>query len=269
MAELTLRERRILATAAAGLMVAVVLAALAGWQWRLADEQKTIANTQRARAEAALSAAAKTADTLVFDLAQDLRNRTGMPLNLVRLILERVQNLQRQLAQAGERTPELISLEAAALDELAALYLDQGDPAAALAISERSRDILQGLADALPNYRWLKRDTAIAWNKIAQALFYYDPNALIHGVFMANLEDGRVKMPRAITGFIEAEDVMEAVSGGVKNNALDPTGKFLYAANQGSNSVVPFAIHSDGTLTPTASPITANQPSFVGFAVVE
>jgi len=70
-----------------------------------------------------------------------------------------------------------------------------------------------------------KRGWPIAWNKIAQTLFYLDPNALIHGVFMANLEDGRVRMPRALTGFIEAEDVMEAVSGGVKNNAIDPTGK--------------------------------------------
>jgi CRISPR-associated protein Csb1 len=65
----------------------------------------------------------------------------------------------------------------------------------------------------------------IAWNKVAQTFLYFDPNALIHGVFMANLKDGRVRVPRAITGFIEASDVMEAVSGGVKNNALDPSGK--------------------------------------------
>jgi hypothetical protein len=157
-----LHARRILAATAAGLIVAVVLAGLAGWQWRLADEQKTIANTQRTRAEAALTAAAKTADTLIFDLAQDLRNRTGMPLDLVRLILERVQNLQRQLVQAGDRTPELISLEAAALDELASLYLDQGDPATALAVSERARDILLALIEALPKYLWIRRDAAIA-----------------------------------------------------------------------------------------------------------
>jgi tetratricopeptide (TPR) repeat protein/energy-coupling factor transporter ATP-binding protein EcfA2 len=156
------RERRSLAATAAGLIVAVVLA---GWQWRLADERYT----QRARAEAALTAAAKTADTLIFDLAQDLRNRTGMPLDLVRLILERVQNLQRQLVQAGDRTPELISLEAAALDELASLYLDQGDPAAALAVSERARDILQKLIETLPNSLWIRRDAAIAWNKIGDA----------------------------------------------------------------------------------------------------
>ena len=65
----------------------------------------------------------------------------------------------------------------------------------------------------------------IDWKKVAAALFHFDPNALIHGVFMANLLDGRIKIPRAITGFVEALDVMEAVSGGVKNNPLDPTGK--------------------------------------------
>jgi tetratricopeptide (TPR) repeat protein len=156
------RGRRVLAATAAGLIGAVLLAGLAGWQ-------KTIANTQRARAEATLTAAAKTADALIFDLAQDLRNRTGMPLDLVRLILERVQNLQHQFVQAGARTPELISLEAAALDELASLYLDQGEPAAALAVSERARDILQKLIEALPNLLWIRRDAATAWNKIGDA----------------------------------------------------------------------------------------------------
>lgn len=63
------------------------------------------------------------------------------------------------------------------------------------------------------------------WKKIARALFYYDINSLLHGVFLANLEDGRVKIPRAISGFIEADDIREAVSGGVKNNPIDPTGK--------------------------------------------
>jgi CRISPR-associated protein Csb1 len=63
------------------------------------------------------------------------------------------------------------------------------------------------------------------WRNIAKTLFKYDPNSLLHGVFMANLEDGRIKMPRALTGFIEAEDVREAASGGVKNNPLDPSGK--------------------------------------------
>lgn len=78
------------------------------------------------------------------------------------------------------------------------------------------------------------RGQPLNWKKIAAALFYYDPNALLHGAFMANLEDGRIKVPRALTGFIEAEGVREAASGGVKNNLLDPTGK-IRAVNYDEN----------------------------------
>lgn len=80
------------------------------------------------------------------------------------------------------------------------------------------------------------------WKAIASAVFAFDPNSLIHGVFMANLEDGRVRLPRALTGFIEAVNVYEAVSGGVKNNPLDPTGK-IRAANYDKDvySNVPYA----------------------------
>lgn len=63
------------------------------------------------------------------------------------------------------------------------------------------------------------------WRKIAKALFKYDVNSLLHGVFLANLGDGRIKVPRAMSAFIEARNVREAVSGGVKNNPIDPTGK--------------------------------------------
>ncbi|MBI2569088.1 MAG: type I-U CRISPR-associated protein Cas7 [Candidatus Schekmanbacteria bacterium] len=65
----------------------------------------------------------------------------------------------------------------------------------------------------------------VDWRKVGTALFFYDVNALVHGVFLANAEDGRVKVPRALSGFIEATAVREAVSGGVKNNPIDPSGK--------------------------------------------
>ncbi len=63
------------------------------------------------------------------------------------------------------------------------------------------------------------------WKKVAKAVFKYDVNSLIHGVFMANLEDGRVKLPRILSSFIEAENIREVSTGGVKNNPIDPTGK--------------------------------------------
>jgi CRISPR-associated protein Csb1 len=64
----------------------------------------------------------------------------------------------------------------------------------------------------------------LSWPRIARGIFQLDPNSLLHGVFMANFEDGRIKIPRALTGFIEAENVREAHSGGVKNNPIDPSG---------------------------------------------
>ncbi|MHB1492080.1 MAG: type I-G CRISPR-associated RAMP protein Csb1/Cas7g [Thermoplasmataceae archaeon] len=65
----------------------------------------------------------------------------------------------------------------------------------------------------------------IDWNKVASTLFYFDVNSLLHGTFLSNLDDGRIKVPRAISGFIEAENIREVSSGGVKNNPIDPTGK--------------------------------------------
>ncbi len=70
-----------------------------------------------------------------------------------------------------------------------------------------------------------KKHMPLNWKNIAAALLRYDVNSLLHGVFLANLDDGRIKVPRALSAFIEATGVREAVSGGVKNNPIDPSGK--------------------------------------------
>ncbi|HZO46767.1 MAG TPA: tetratricopeptide repeat protein [Xanthobacteraceae bacterium] len=191
------RQRRILAATAAGLVVALALAGVAGWQWRVAAEQRQLAEIQRARAANSLAAATRTTDTLIFDLAQEFRRRTGMPVDLTRLILERVQGLQRQLSEAGERSSDLLRLESAALDELASLYLDQGDIKAALQASERGRAILQAMLDADPGNQPLKRELGVALNRIgdarlalgeaAEALASFEPAfALIGAIAAAN-----------------------------------------------------------------------------------
>lgn len=62
--------------------------------------------------------------------------------------------------------------------------------------------------------------------KLAATLLKYDTNALLHGVFLAKKEiaGGRMRLPRALTAFIEADSVNVAASGGVKNDAVDPSG---------------------------------------------
>ncbi len=82
-----------------------------------------------------------------------------------------------------------------------------------------------GFQQAFKSRSGYAKAAPLDWQKIAAAVFHFDPNTLLHGVFLANLEDGRVKIPRLLSGFIEASGVQEVVSGGVKNNPIDPTGK--------------------------------------------
>lgn len=61
--------------------------------------------------------------------------------------------------------------------------------------------------------------------RIANAIFRYDANSLLHGLFLVGIES-RIRMPRALTAFIEATNVREAHSGGTKMDPVDPTGKW-------------------------------------------
>ena len=62
--------------------------------------------------------------------------------------------------------------------------------------------------------------------KLTQALVKYDVNSLLHGVFLAKkqLAGGRLRVARALSAFIEADNVQVAPSGGVKNDHVNPKG---------------------------------------------
>ena len=62
--------------------------------------------------------------------------------------------------------------------------------------------------------------------ELARVLLEFDTNALLHGVFLAkkDLAGGRLRLPRSLSAFIEAEDARRAASGGVKNDSVDPSG---------------------------------------------
>lgn len=61
---------------------------------------------------------------------------------------------------------------------------------------------------------------------LAKVLLRFDANAVLHGVFLAKKElaGGRLRLARSLSGFIEARDVKVAASGGVKNDAVNPSG---------------------------------------------
>lgn len=90
--------------------------------------------------------------------------------------------------------------------------------------------ILEGkdsrVLDALKQELAAMEEGPVDIRKLASVLLRMDPNALLHGVFLAksDLAGGRLRLPRALSAFIEAEDVNEVQSGGVKNDHVNPSG---------------------------------------------
>ena len=62
--------------------------------------------------------------------------------------------------------------------------------------------------------------------ELAKVLLEFDTNALLHGVFLAkkDLAGGRLRLPRSLSAFVEAENASVAASGGVKNDSVNPSG---------------------------------------------
>jgi CRISPR-associated protein Csb1 len=75
----------------------------------------------------------------------------------------------------------------------------------------RSADF-KPIADAI-NYR--KDNRFSVRDQLVPVLLKYDINSLLHGTFLEEIA-GVIRLPRALSGFIEATDVKMASSGGVK-----------------------------------------------------
>ena len=83
-----------------------------------------------------------------------------------------------------------------------------------------------------------KNEGLVDRHGLARAIFEYDCGSLIHGCFLSNdkvklkqgdrngvaLAGGRLRVARALSAFIEADDVRVAPSGGVKNDHVNPSG---------------------------------------------
>ena len=80
--------------------------------------------------------------------------------------------------------------------------------------------------DELKNRLASMAEGRVDFRELAKVLLKFDVNALLHGVFLAkkDLAGGRLRMPRAISAFVEAIDAQVAASGGVKNDSVNPKG---------------------------------------------
>ncbi len=75
--------------------------------------------------------------------------------------------------------------------------------------------------------------------KMTDAIFWFDPCSLIHGVFLEKL-DGRMRVTRALSGFIEAANVRRVESGGVKVDHVLPSPRKAGLDAKGGFGNVPY-----------------------------
>jgi CRISPR-associated protein Csb1 len=75
-------------------------------------------------------------------------------------------------------------------------------------------------------------------DKLVKALLKFDPNSLLHGVFLEKIA-GVIRLPRALTAFIEAGEITVAASGGAKVDRVRPAkGEEGKTAKEGFGNVI-------------------------------
>ena len=127
----TMRQRYWVGGSLAVAIVAIGLAVFA-------EISRREAQKERDRAERTLALATSTANGLVFNLAQKIRDVVGEPASTMKDILDRSRQLQEQLYSSGESTPALRYSQGAALDEVAKTLLTLGDTKSALDTAKQS-----------------------------------------------------------------------------------------------------------------------------------
>ena len=167
------------------------------------------------------------------------------------LLLESVQSMANRLEQVclEDDTSKLVGV----LDGMPFITVTQDNKTITNSIlaSHRASSayILEGEDKSMENeikkQLGLEKNTEVnleTMSKLHEFLFARDPNSLLHGIFFAKKElvGGRLKIPRALSAFIEATGVNEVVSGGAKIDTVNPGTDDTQNAKEGFGNV-PFS----------------------------
>jgi tetratricopeptide (TPR) repeat protein len=156
-------NRRVARGAVAGLVVALVLVAVAGWQWRVAQHQRDLARKTVALATDA-------ANGLVFDMADKFRNVFGVPAATVKDILGRASDLQEKLLTVAGASPKLRLSQAHALIKTSETLLDLGETKSAMSVATEAQTITQDLTNKHPENTDYRRALAEADEAVGNVL---------------------------------------------------------------------------------------------------
>lgn len=190
------QQRRALRLAWSAASSLLILAGLAGWQWkvaidneRAATEQQRIAQEQRDRALNSLQIAKDTARRVAVDIALKLRAVHGMRTETVQLILDTARESIDKLAQAEPGDLSLQLDRAFVLRQFVQTYLDLGELSNARDLANESLAIMRSLVAGLPDIGSLQfelsstlnllGDVALDDRDAAGALAAYEESAAI------------------------------------------------------------------------------------------
>jgi tetratricopeptide (TPR) repeat protein len=152
----TRRRKYFMGSLAAGIVVLAGVAGAALWQRGVAVHNFEIAT--------------RAAESMVFDIAQSLRNMQGLSAEAVRKILETAKTAFDQLAEAAPDDLDLQRSRAAMLGQFGRTYLTLGDLEAALKAYREALTISGRLVSSDPsNTRW-QHDLSVFYGSVGEVL---------------------------------------------------------------------------------------------------
>lgn len=194
-----------------GIAAAIFAAAAAGalLEWRVADRQTRLAEQNFGVAREAVKG-------LVFNIAQGLRDVTGMRVEAVRQILETVQAASDQLIATAPDDPELLRSRAAMFDNFGRTYLAAGDVTAARRSAEGAVAILRRLLVLTSDRPGIDGDLSVVLSTLGTVVRKAgDPTAAI-GIFreaLASARRGVARMPGDIREVERVGNVLDKLGG--------------------------------------------------------
>jgi tetratricopeptide (TPR) repeat protein len=136
----------------AGTVIAAltVLSGAALLEWRSSAQESLRAQAERDRSQANLEVSRDAASGLVFDLARGLRNQTGVPLAMVRKVLDVAMSMLDRLTVSSPDDRPLLRLRGVALSEFSRTYASFGDTVRQRSAAMEALTIDRRLADSEP-----------------------------------------------------------------------------------------------------------------------
>lgn len=143
------------------------------------------------------------------------------------ILLESAQSMANRLEQVcwDDSEGRLVDL----LKGVPYIHVDLGDGAFTNSILEAHRINSEYITGKKSQFKEdvtaeiaLDKKKPVDFKKLYLTLLKYDPNCLVHGVFLEEI-DGRLRVPRMLSAFIEASEVLPVQSGGVKFSRVQPS----------------------------------------------